>query len=138
MIQVAITISRLSPWACVSKAMDEFSCFEFLNLLCTWNCLSAASALVYNFQMVFKPRTNYDGNTFSVLSCSSGEIMASIELDDEQMEAAERDRLVELRIKFGVHGMHGRLFHIHPIIEDGKAKKLANSNWKTVQPIQFD
>ena len=44
--------------------------------------------------------------------------------------SAERDRQVELRVKFGVHGMHGRLNHIHPIIADGKAKKLANANGK--------
>ena len=87
--------------------------------------------------MDFAPRTHINGNTFSVSSSSTGEEMASIELDDEQMEAAERDRQVELRIKFGVHGMHGRLSRIHPIIADGKAKKLANADWKTVQPIQF-
>lgn len=87
--------------------------------------------------MDFKPRTKIESNTFTVSSGSTGEVMASVDLDEEQMEAAERDRQVELRIKFGVHGMHGRLVHIHPIIADGKAKKLANSNWKTVQPIQF-
>lgn len=86
----------------------------------------------------FKPRTAISGNTFSISSATSGKEMASVELDDEQMEAAERDRQVELRVKFGVHGMHGRLNHIHPIIADGKAKKLANANWKTVQPIQFN
>ena len=88
--------------------------------------------------MDFKPRTHINGNKFSISSATTGKEMVSIELDDEQMEAAERDRQVELRVKFGVHGMHGRLSHIHPIIADGKAKKLAFSNWKTVQPIQFN
>ena len=87
--------------------------------------------------MDFRPRTHVQGNRFSVSSASTGKEMASIELDDEQLEAAERDRQVELRVKFGVHGMHGRLSHIHPIIADGKAKKLANANLKTVQPIDF-
>jgi hypothetical protein len=88
--------------------------------------------------MDFIPRTHINGNTFSISSAATGKEMASVVLDDEQMEAAERDRQVELRVKFGVHGMHGRLNRIHPIIADGKAKKLANANWKTVQPIQFN
>ena len=88
--------------------------------------------------MDFKPRTHLNGNRFSISSATTGKEMVSVELDDEQMEAAERDRQVELRVKFGVHGMHGRLNHIHPIIADGKAKKLANANWKTVQPILFN
>ena len=46
---------------------------------------------------------------------------ASIELDDEQLEAAEKSSS-RTKVKFGVHGMHGRLDHIHPIIADGKAK----------------
>ncbi len=88
--------------------------------------------------MDFKPRTHLNGRRFSISSATTGKEMVNIELDDEQFEAAERDRQVELRIKFGVHGMHGRLNHIHPIIADGKAKKLANANWKTVQPIEFN
>ena len=88
--------------------------------------------------MDFKPRTHISGSRFAISSATNGKEMASVELDDEQMEAAQRDRQVELRVKFGVQGMHGRLKHIHPIIADGKAKKLANANWKTVQPIQFD
>ena len=74
--------------------------------------------------MDFKPRTHISGNRFSISSASNGREMASIELDDEQMEAAERERQVELRVKFGVHGMHGRLNHIHPIIADGKQRNL--------------
>ena len=40
-------------------------------------------------------------------------------------------------MKFQVHGMHGRLNKIHPIIADGKAKKLATANWKTTQQVEF-
>ena len=64
--------------------------------------------------------------------------MASIELNDEQMETIQRDRVAELRVKFQVQGMHGRLKIIHPIIADGKAKKLATANWKTTQSVRFD
>ena len=88
--------------------------------------------------MDFKPRTSITGSKFTILSASTGKDLASIELDAEQLETAERDRQVELKIKLGVHGMHGKLNNIHPIIADGKAKKLANANWKTVQPIQFN
>jgi len=49
-----------------------------------------------------------------------------------------RDRVAELRVKFQVQGMHGRLNDIHPIIADGKAKKLATANWKTTQPVSFE
>ena len=45
------------------------------------------------------------------------------------------DRSATLRVKFSVTGMHGRLNIIHPIIADGKAKKLANANWKTTLPV---
>tara|TARA_B100001996_G_C18537987_1_gene545755 strand:+ start:527 stop:880 length:354 start_codon:yes stop_codon:yes gene_type:complete len=87
--------------------------------------------------MDFRPVAHVSGKRFSVSSATTGVEMASVDLDDEQIEAAERERMVELRVKFSVQGMHGRLNKIHPIIADGKAKKLANANWKTVQPIQF-
>ena len=86
----------------------------------------------------FRPRAHLSGNLFSISSATSGKMMCDFELDDEQLEAAERDRQVELRVKFQVHGMHGRLNDIHPIIADGKAKKLATANWKSVQPIDFN
>ncbi len=54
------------------------------------------------------------------------------------MEAVVRDQAAELRVKFHVRGMHGRLNDIHPIIADGKAKKLATANWKTTQNVTFD
>ena len=86
----------------------------------------------------FRPRAHLSGNKFSISSATSGKMMCDFELNDEQLEAAERDRQVELRVKFQVHGMHGRLKDIHPIIADGKAKKLATANWKSIQPIEFN
>ena len=53
------------------------------------------------------------------------------------MEVLQRDRVAELRVKFNVHGMHGKLAIINPIIADGKAKKLATANWKTTQSVDF-
>jgi len=73
-----------------------------------------------------------------VSSKETGDSLASIELDDEQLEAVQRDKTAELRVKFQVHGMHGRLNNIQPIIADGKAKKLATANWKTQQPVTFE
>jgi hypothetical protein len=86
----------------------------------------------------FQPTLSVAGNTFSVSIKGNSAILAAIELDDEQLEAVQRDRTAELRIKFQVHGMHGRLKDIHPIIADGKAKKLATANWKTQQPVIFE
>jgi hypothetical protein len=86
----------------------------------------------------FQPTLSVAGNTFSVSIKGNSAILAAIELDDEQLEAVQRDRTAELRIKFQVHGMHGRLKDIHPIIADGKAKKLATANWKTQQPVTFE
>ena len=88
--------------------------------------------------MDFRPALSVSGNTLTITSHSDGTILATIELDEAQMEAIVRDQAAELRVKFQVHGMHGRLKNIHPIIADGKAKKLATANWKSVQPIQFN
>ena len=86
----------------------------------------------------FQPTLSVTGNTFTVSSKETGVSLASIELDDEQLEAVQRDKTAELRVKFQVHGMHGRLNNIQPIIADGKAKKLATANWKTQQPVTFE
>jgi len=86
----------------------------------------------------FQPTLSVTGNTFTVSSKETGDSLASIELDDEQLEAVQRDKTAELRVKFQVHGMHGRLNNIQPIIADGKAKKLATANWKTQQPVTFE
>ena len=88
--------------------------------------------------MDFRPSLSCKGNVFTISSISSGEALASVELDDEQMQALEASLTAELRVKFQVHGMHGRLNKIAPIIADGKAKKLATANWKTVQPVTME
>ena len=86
----------------------------------------------------FRPSLSYAGNTLTIACANQGTTLATVELDEEQDEALQRDRMAELRVKFQVHGMHGRLNDIHPIIADGKAKKLATANWKTTQPVRFD
>jgi len=86
----------------------------------------------------FRPGLSVEGQNFIISDLNDGSQMASIELDDEQMETIQRDRVAELRVKFQVHGMHGKMKKIHPIIADGKAKKLATANWKTTQSVQFN
>ena len=88
--------------------------------------------------MDFRPSLSCKDKTFTISSITSGEALASIDLDDEQMQALEASLTAELRVKFQVHGMHGRLNKIAPIIADGKAKKLATANWKTVQPVRME
>ena len=88
--------------------------------------------------MDFRPSLSCKDKTFTISSITSGEALASIDLDDEQMQALEASLTAELRVKFQVHGMHGRLNKIAPIIADGKAKKLATANWKTVQPVTME
>jgi len=86
----------------------------------------------------FRPALFYANKTLSLRCAIQGQELASVELDEEQDEALYRDRAVELRVKFQVHGMHGRLKNIQPIIADGKAKKLATANWKTTQSVSFE
>ncbi|MEC7272364.1 MAG: hypothetical protein VXV85_01825 [Candidatus Thermoplasmatota archaeon] len=88
--------------------------------------------------MDFRPSLSCKDRMFTISSITSGEALASVELDDEQMQALEASLTAELRVKFQVHGMHGRLNKIAPIIADGKAKKLATANWKTVQPVTIE
>ena len=85
----------------------------------------------------FSPRASMDGNSLSITNAGA-DAGGSIDLDDEQMNAAARDRMVELRVKFSVDGMHGILTHktkntrIAP-----NAKKLAEPRWKTVLPLSM-
>ena len=88
--------------------------------------------------MDFRPSLSCKDKMFTISSITSGEALASVELDDEQLQALEASLTAELRVKFQVHGMHGRLNKIAPIIADGKAKKLATANWKTVQPVTME
>ena len=85
----------------------------------------------------FRPALSLSKNEFIVSDIISGNRLASIELSDEESEVIHRDRVAELRVKFQVHGMHGRLQTINPIIADGKAKKLATANWKTTQSVDI-
>tara|TARA_B110000008_G_C16560377_1_gene399992 strand:- start:94 stop:447 length:354 start_codon:yes stop_codon:yes gene_type:complete len=87
--------------------------------------------------MDFRPALSVKGNTITISNLSDGAALASAELDEDQMEAVVRDQAAELRVKFHVKGMHGDLKTIHPIIADGKAKKLATANWKTTQSVTF-
>ena len=85
----------------------------------------------------FRPSLSCNGNEFQISDIISGNQLASVELSDEELEVLQRDRVAELRVKFQVHGMHGSLGKINPIIADGKAKKLATANWKTTQSVDF-
>ena len=86
----------------------------------------------------FRPSLSVSDNQFMISDLSTGKELASVELTDEQIETLQRDRVAELKVKFQVHGMHGKLQTINPIIADGKAKKLATATWKTTQSVNFD
>ena len=81
----------------------------------------------------FSPRVDIEGNTLSLRNEGDEEATTTVKLDSEQLNTAERDRMLELRVKFAVEGMHGVLTHktkntrIAP-----NAKKLAEPRWKTV------
>ncbi|MAS88488.1 MAG: hypothetical protein VX652_01235 [Candidatus Thermoplasmatota archaeon] len=84
----------------------------------------------------FSPRASIDGSTLSLRNEGDEEAATNFELDSDQMTTAERDRMLELRVKFSVEGMHGVLTHktkntrIAP-----NAKKLAEPRWKTLLPL---
>ena len=85
----------------------------------------------------FSPRVCLAGNLIELREPSHEGILASIELDDDALLLAERDRVVEARIKFSVHGMHGILTHRTPNPQTGpKSKKLAEPRWKVMLPLQ--
>ena len=87
----------------------------------------------------FSPRVSLVDNLLSVsveVESNDFEVLASAELDDEALQMAERDRLVEARIKFSVHGMHGTLTHKTPQPRSGpNSKKLAEPRWKIMLPL---
>ena len=83
----------------------------------------------------FQPRVHLDGSSLTVTNEGYADTFASEEIDDDTVEACERDRRVELRVKFQVEGMHGKLLLPNPIPADGKGKKLAEPRWKTIVPI---
>ena len=88
----------------------------------------------------FSPRVSLVDNLLSLsveVESNDFEVLASAELDDEALQLAERDRLVEARIKFSVHGMHGTLTHRTPQPRSGpNSKKLAEPRWKIMLPLQ--
>ena len=84
----------------------------------------------------FSPRASLEGTTMSLFNGSEQNSFATVDLDDEQAMAAERDRMVELRVKFSVEGMHGVLTNKTKNVRDGpNAKKLAEPRWKTILPL---
>ena len=85
----------------------------------------------------FSPRARVDGNILHLSNEGDGP-ESSFELDSEQLTVAERDRMVELRIKFSAEGMHGVLTHKTPKPMSGpNSKKLAEPRWKTVLPLSM-
>tara|TARA_B110000914_G_C15447918_1_gene439427 strand:- start:103 stop:519 length:417 start_codon:yes stop_codon:yes gene_type:complete len=86
----------------------------------------------------FSPRAEINGTTLLIKNDDDETSTTSFELDSEMMQIAERDRMVELRIKFNVEGMHGVLLHKTPNPRDGpKSKKLAQPSWKTILPLEL-
>jgi len=85
----------------------------------------------------FSPRASLSGSTLSLVN-ESGDPSSTFELDAEQITTAERDRMVELRVKFNVQGMHGVLIQktTNPRIGP-KSKKLAEPSWKTILPLSM-
>ena len=85
----------------------------------------------------FSPRASLSSSTLS-LANESGDPSSTFELDAEQVTAAERNRMVELRVKFNVVGMHGVLIQKNPNPRSGpKSKKLAVPSWKTILPLSM-
>tara|TARA_B110000003_G_scaffold267908_1_gene296719 strand:- start:98 stop:520 length:423 start_codon:yes stop_codon:yes gene_type:complete len=86
----------------------------------------------------FSPRAEINGTTLLIKNNDDDSSTTSFELDSEMMQTAERDRMVELRVKFNVDGMHGVLLHKTPNPRDGpKSKKLAQPSWKTILPLEL-
>ena len=86
----------------------------------------------------FSPRAAINGSELILTRANSGDELGRINLEAEMLEIAERDRCLDLKVKFEVLGIHGHLNKINPIIALGKAKKLPLSSWKTTIPINFN
>ena len=86
----------------------------------------------------FAPRAEINGTTLLIKNNDDEDSTTSFELDSEMMKTVERDRMLELRVKFNVEGMHGVLLHKTPNPRDGpKSKKLAQPSWKTILPLEL-
>ena len=84
----------------------------------------------------FSPRASLVGSTISLFNGNEKTPSATVDLDDEQAMVAERDRMVELRVKFSVEGMHGVLTNKTKNDIDGpNPKTLAEQMWKTILPL---
>ena len=86
----------------------------------------------------FSPRARMTGGQLHIHNQGREDVFSTFDLEDEMQIVAERDRLIELRIKFGVHGMHGKLTNKTPLPRTGpNSKKLAESRWKTLLPLEI-
>ena len=86
----------------------------------------------------FAPRAEINGTTLLIKNNDDESSSTSFELDSEMMQTVERDRMLEVRVKFNVEGMHGVLLHKTPNPRDGpKSKKLAQPSWKTILPLEL-
>ena len=86
----------------------------------------------------FSPRADINDNILSIQNRDDDSSRTSFELDPDMMKTIERDRMLELRVKFNVDGMHGVLLHKTPEPRDGpKSKKLAQPSWKTILPLDM-
>lgn len=86
----------------------------------------------------FSPRAEINSNVLTIHNEGDDSSKTSFELDYEMMQTIERDRMLELRVKFNVDGMHGVLLHKTPQPRDGpKSKKLAQPSWKTILPLEM-
>jgi len=84
----------------------------------------------------FSPRASLEGPILNLFNGKADIPSTSIELDEDQIITAERDRMIELRVKFSVEGMHGVLTNKTKNVRDGpNAKKLAEPRWKTLVPL---
>ncbi len=86
----------------------------------------------------FSPRAAISGSELILTSANNENELDRINLEPGMLEIAERDRSLDLKVKFEVLGFNGNLTKINPIIALGKAKKLPLSSWKTTIPINFD
>ena len=86
----------------------------------------------------FSPRASINGSELIITSAVNGAELGRLELESEMLEIAERDRFLDLKVKFEVMGIHGNLKMVNPIVALGKAKKLPMSSWKTTIPILFN
>ena len=86
----------------------------------------------------FSPRARMSDGQLHIQNEGQDDVFSTFELEEEMQIIAERDRVIELRIKFGVHGMHGTLTHKTPLPRTApNAKKLAESRLKTLLPLEI-